>query len=355
MKPGTIWWGRVGNSLRLLTKVTNNLRDCQSAVLRVSRDLPWRQDFYEAVDDRRSAFSGERRLMRLQWEDNADPGEFILDELCSKRVRADYWPGQTYAAYLGSRDDILLNDYYVWVTGVHSKTDLVRWAEFITQYEQSSRHMENNAVYIIEYDGTPVETLSVEQIAYNVENYDCRVFSLEAAAELGNTQLRNYQSELALSICGNDPELCYELLLTGEKLLEDPVQTAMRVLAASCSSAGIPFAPVDEQVLQSAAWEATVVLLFPILERYRTNFIAENKTQLAHYLPISNSNGDRVTDPFDLEIGALYYIVKSASKVFSAEHVDIIKLCRKVRNLLAHNKVVPLEDVCKVYTLTAKV
>lgn len=351
MNAGTIWWGQIGNSLRLLTKVTNNLRDCHSAVLQVPEKLPWRQDFYEAIDVRRSAFSGERRLMRLRWEENADPGEFILDELCSKRVRADYWPGQTYAAYLGSRDDIMLNDYYVWITGVHNKADISRWAEFISQYERAAQHLENRAVYIVEYDGVPADVPGVEKIVYNVENYDCRVFSLEAAAALGNTELRNYQAELALSICGNDPELCYELLLVGEKLLRNPVQASIEVLSGSCSSEGIPFAPIDEQSIQSSVWEATIVLLFPVLERYRMRFITSNKTELARHLPISNSNGDRVTDPCDLEIGALCYIVSSSSKAFSTDDIDAIKLCRKVRNLLAHNKVVPLDEVSKVYTL----
>lgn len=348
MNPGIIWWSQIGNSLRLLTNVTNNLRDCHSAVLQVPRNLPWRQDFYQAIDDRRSAFSGERRLMRLQWEGNGDPGEFILDELCSKRVKADYWPGQTYAEYLGSRDDILLNDYYVWITGVHSKADLVKWTEFIAQYERAARQMENRAVYMLEYDGGPAEVSGVEKIVYTVENYDCRVFSLEAAAALENTGLRNYQAELALSICGNDPELCYELLLTGSKLLHTPVQTAAEVLFGACSSEGMPFMPMDEAAIQSAAWEATIVLLFPVLERRRMCFIAQNKDELARHLPISNSNGDRVTDPRDLEIGALYYIVSSASKAFSSEEINAIKLCRKVRNLLAHNKVVPLEDVQKL-------
>lgn len=352
MNAGSIWWGQIGNSLRLLTKVTNNLRDCHSAVLQVPERLPWRQDFYEAVDVRRSAFSGERRLMRLQWEDNADPGEFILDVLCSKRVRADYWPGQTYAAYLGSRDDILLNDYYVWITGVHSKTDIARWAEFISQYDHAAQRLENRAVYIVEYDGTPIDVSGVEKIVYTVENYDCRVFSLEAAADLGNTDLRNYQAELALSICGNNPELCYELLLAGSKLLHNPVQATIDVLSDSCSSEGIPFAPIDEQNTQSAAWEATIVLLFPVLERYRMSFIVKNKSELARHLPISNSNGDRVTDPCDLEIGALYYIVSSANKLFASSDVDSIRLCRKVRNLLAHNKIVSIDDVQKILDLS---
>lgn len=351
MNAGAVWWGQIGNSLRLLAKVTDNLRDCRSAVLRVPERLPWRQDFYEAIDVRRSAFSGERRLMRLQWEADADPGEFILDELCSRRVRADYWPGQTYAAYLGSREDILLNDYYVWVTGVHSKTDIVRWAEFISQYGQAARRLENRAVYVIEYDGPPVELSGVENIGYTVENYDCRVFCLETAAALDNAAVRAYQAEMALCIGQNDPELCDALLREGDSLLLDPVGTARSCIAGGTSSEGRPFAEQTEQQISSAAWKAAIVLLFPVLEQFRLDFVVENQELLEKHLPISNSNGDRVTDPFDLEIGAICYIVAASDQSFSEETRKNIRLCRRARNQLAHNKPLPYEDVQKLIAL----
>ena len=351
MNPGKIWWGQIGNSLRLLMKVTNNLQDYHSAVLQVPQTFPWRQDFYEAIDIRRSTFSGERRLVRLQWEENADPGAFVLHELCSSRVQADYWPGQTYAEYLGSKDELLMNDYYVWITGIHNSADIIKWAAFIAQYQAVAKNLDSAAVFILEYDGPDVDAFGVEKIVYTVESYDCRVFSLEAAASLENTELRNYQAELALSICGNNPELCFALLMSGEKLLQNPVQAAAEVISICRSSNGSPFAIFDEQNVQSAVWEAAVVLLFPVLERYRMNFIRKNDIELARHLPISNSNGDRVTDPCDLEIGALYYIVSSVSKVFRASDVDAIRLCRKVRNLLAHNKIVPLDDAQKVFGL----
>ncbi len=345
MNAGAIWWGQIGNSLRLLTKVTNNLRDCHSAVLQVPQNFPWRQDFYDAVDIRRAAFSGEKRLVRLQWAEDTDPGDFVLDELCSKRVRADYWPGQTCAAYLGSKSELMMNDYYVWVSGIHSKADVAKWAEFVTQYQNAAENLDSSAVFVLEYDGTGTEISGVEKIVYTVENYDCRVFSLEAAASLGNTELRDYQAELALTISENDPELCFALLRTGDKLLHSPVQTTAEVIASACSSEGLPFANRNEQQIQSAAWEAAVVLLFPVLERYRMNFICANYSELARHLPISNSNGDRVTDPCDLEIGALYYIVSSASKIFAPGDAEAIQMCRKARNLLAHNKIVPYADV----------
>lgn len=342
MNPGAIWWGQIGNSLSLQTHVANNLRDCRSTVLQAPGELPWKQDFYQAIDMRRSTFSSQRRLMRLQWPEGADPGAFVLDELCPAPVRAEYWPGQSYAEYLGTNPELVLNDYYVWVTGIHTKEDIARWGDFLAQYHKAARQLESFAVFFLEYDGPHTDVSGADNILYAIEKYDCRVFSLEAAAALGNTELKEYQAELALRICHNDPELCYRLLLTGERLLHAPVETSLEVMEISH--------PASNQIIQSAAWEAAVVLLFPVLERYRIGFIGKHEQELARHLPISNSNGDRITDPRDLEIGPLYYIV-SSSRTFSPYEVEDIRLSRKVRNLLAHNKIVPVEDVKKVLLL----
>ena len=47
----------------------------------------------------------------------------------------------------------------------------------------------------------------------------------------------------------------------------------------------------DGQIV-SAVWRAAVVLLFPVLEEYRFDFILRHKTELEKYLPITNSNGE---------------------------------------------------------------
>lgn len=351
MNPGSIWWGQIGNSLRFLTKVTNNLKDCQSAVLQVPQNFPWRQDFYEAIDVRRSTFSGERRLVRLVWEDGVDPGEFVLDELCSNRVKADYWPGQTYAEYLGAKPELLMNDYYVWVTGIHNKADLSKWGEFVSQYHHVAKQLETSAVFILEYDGANTDVPGVEKIVYAVENYDCRVFSLEAAAALGNTELRNYQAELALCVGGGNPELCYEMIEAGKDFLNNPVQTALEIITEKSLAIGNAFIAMNEQQIQSAAWEASILVLFPILERYRMAFIQRNSAELTRHLPIMNSNGDRITDPSDLEIGGLCYITSNDTKYFSSSDIEALRLCRRVRNLLAHNKAPSYADVIKTLSL----
>lgn len=347
MNPGAIWWGQIGTSLKFIESVSNRLRDCRSAVLRVPRRFPWRQDFYASIDLHRTAFSGERRLMRLSWREGTAPGEFILDELCSNKVRADYWPGQSYAAYLGSKGDILLCDYYIWVKDIHTRADIERWVEFVTEYERCSAALERAATFIIEYDGEKVPSSELPLIPFCIQNYDCRVFSLETAAELHNTNLPDYQAELALHLANGDPEFCFALLQAGERLLREPVKTAMGVSKNNCAVSDLPAEPLDESLANSAAWKASLVLLFPALERYRIHIVDKYKDELRNHLPISNSYGEQVTDPEDLEINALSYL-SAACHIFSPTEVKHLRLCRHVRNSLAHNKYVPFEEAAQV-------
>lgn len=340
MNAGMVWWGQIGNSLQLLTAVMEHLRDCRSVVLQLRGAMPWRRDFYEAVDLRRAAFGAVRRLVRLPWEPGMEPGSFVLQELCSARVQADYWPGRTYGDYLGSRDDLMLNDYYVWVTGISNKADLYRWSEFVAQYDRAAGGGAKRAVFILEYSGSDIETAGIDHIVYAVEDYDCRVFCLEMAAILKNTDLREYQAELALRIGGVDPETCWVLLQIGTDLLDDPVR-AVRVVVPS----------LTEQQIVSAAWRSAVVVFFPMLEQWRMDFISRHRAELERHLRIRKSKVEQVCDPWDLEISALHLIVCGTGRVFTPEETENVRLCRRARNLLAHNKVISCDDARRIVQL----
>lgn len=338
MNAGKIWWGQIGNSLRLLTKLTYNLRDGRSAVLHTPRNFPWRPEFYEAMDLRRASFSGERRLIRRQWPENGPlPDRYLLNSLCPQDVVADYWPGESIAKYLASRADLLLHDYDIWITGIRREAELREWIKFIADYDRCASNLDHRAVFILEYEGDPVEVPGIESIPYTVEVYDCRVFCLETAAAINNTDIHVYQAELALCIGGGDPMFCNALLHAGESFVRDPVKTALALNPG-----------LTEQTINSAAWKAAVVLLFPILEQFRMDFVAKYSDELSSHLPIYNSNGDKITDPCDLEIGPLCYVVSCCGKIFSPAEDAALRLSRKVRNQLAHNKIVPYDDIRKL-------
>ena len=178
-----------------------------------------------------------------------------------------------------------------------------------------------------------------------MEDYDCRVFALEAAASLNNTRLRTWQAELALQLSGADPELCFPLLTAGEKLLLESAATAVNISTQARNSAGGSFTPLTEEAALSAVWKASVVQIFPVLEQFRMEFISRYKQALQAHLPVRNSNGDIIRDARELELGTLYYIVNQDPGSFSAAAGRSISLFRRVRNELAHNDVVPYAEV----------
>lgn len=347
MNPAAIWWGQIGNCLRLLTDVTNCFRDSRSAVLELPARLPWPQELRDRGAIRRTALGQNRELQILPWQEHREPGDFVLRELCSWEEQSDYYPGDSWAAYLGSREDLELNEQDIWITGIHRREDLLKWCTFLTEYERVSAQLPERAVFVLEYDGPPVSNPGIEHIVFRVEDYDCRVFCLEAAAALNNTRLRAYQAELALHISGTDPEFCWELLQLGEALLKDPVAATREALARSRD-----FGQLSEQQTVSAAWRSAVVLFFPVLEQWRMDCIRRNAEELQRQLPITDSNGESITELEDLELGNLYYIRKNRPGCkLSQEDKVKIDLCRHARNLLAHNKMICLEDARRIMEL----
>lgn len=337
MNPGWIWWNQIGSSLRFVERIAEHMQDTRPVILHLPENLPWQEMFDQAVDRRRVGFCESRSLRRIPARPGQEPGMTVLEELCSREVRADYWPGQSVGEYLAAREDLVLNDYYVWVTGIRTPGELLRWTEFLTDYEHHCGGRTNRAVFLLEYSGSGQIQTCVSRLCYRVEEHDCRVFCLELAAALDNSGQRAWQAELTLALGGADPERCAALLETGEALLRRPEETAAQLLNDQSGDA-----------IASAVWKAELLLLFPVLEKFRMAFIAAHRDRLLGALPLQNSGGERITDPRELELGSLYYIAARQIRDLGEDEERNLRLFRRVRNLLAHNHTVPYEDACAV-------
>ena len=349
MNPDGIWWDQIGTQLRFVSRVNELLEEDRSFVLSLRGQLPWRQSFYGRVGYGRSAFSADRRLKRLPFPAGTDPGAFVLENLCPMAVQADYYPGQTYAEYLGGKGDLIMCDYCVWVTGIHSRADFSAWLSFVRAYEAAAAALERRAVFVLEYDGPAYDPQPLQQVKYEVKSYDCRVFCLQLTSEWDSSDFLPYRAELALNIGGASPELSAALIAAGDRLPEEPLETVRRVLERERDSEGRPFPGMSEAKIISGIWRSCFLLFYPIIERVRMNFIAKHESELREYLPISNSRGETVSDPSDLEIGTLCHILTCKSRhVFPPEETENVILCHAVRNQLAHNKYLTYDEVSRV-------
>lgn len=345
MYEGAIWWGRLGQSLRYLGAVSERMRDGRSVVLKVPSRLPWREDFYARLERGRARLGIDRRFKRVCFPSGCDPGQFVLQELCSEEDQVNYWPGQTCAEYLAAKDDLMLNDCFIWVTGIHTKSDLSEWARFVSSYERLAGNLERCGIFLLEYDGPDMDIPEMETLAYRIEESQCRVFCLETADSGQSEWLREYQAELALRIGGTDPEFCAALLKQGRDLLETPVEIAVALSRTARHTDGSPFPAMDETQVTTAVWEAAVVQVFPLLEHCRLDFIGRHEEDLARFLPINSAWGETIEELRDLEIGPLTHIVSQTRNIAQYEEMETLWLCRKIRNALAHNRIVPLEDI----------
>ena len=85
--------------------------------------------------------------------------------------------------------------------------------------------------------------------------------------------------------------------------------------------------------------------IFPLIESYRKYFVKRYFRAIKNILPISNSYGEKVTIPEDVEIGTLFYLVGRGDIVISSTEYNELERYRNARNRLAHMNVLENEEV----------
>lgn len=354
MRLADIWWQQVGSSLRLCRAIVRQMETETSFVLRLPRRLPWQDTFYDRMQDSLSSLRADRTLRFLTCT-GAAPGRQILEELCSEEVRAGYWPDQSYARYLAALPELTLNHMYVWVRQISTPGQLEQWRSFAAQYAAAAAEADEpgpHALFVLEYRTKHPSAAAADEVGYRISGGDCQVFSLEAAA-LAEGLPAEYLATMAQCAGGGDPELAGALIREGEAFLRSPVDTVQQILAEGCTESGEPFAPADVETLHLRIWRAQMMVLFAQLEEKRLNYIRTNYARLKSWLPNPDEKGGVIDDPYDLEYGNLFYMTRRPDTDFSRQESEEIRLCRDVRNLLAHNELVPCDQALRLLEQTS--
>lgn len=345
MNLSSIWWQQVGRSLRLFQAIVHHVQTSPSFVLRLPTLLPWEQEFYSRIQSTLSSMNANKMFRFLDCSAQKSPGQQVIEELCSEEVRAGYWPNQDLASYLADLRDVPLNQMFIWVRGIPSAAVLENWKRFTAKYSTGpSDHP--RAVFILEYREQKPCSRSEKEITYTITSADCQVFCLEAAS-LQNDLPVGYLSALAFCMGEEIPEQCGAFLKAGNAFLLDPVGAAEQILSTQNFSSGRPFFSAPKEQLRIRAWQAQVMVLFPLLEQRRTGYIQEHHARLKSWLPVTGENGQEITDPYDLEYGNLFFLTRRDDTTFSSAEAETIRFYRDIRNLLAHNTLVPCEKVLK--------
>lgn len=337
-----IWWEQTTNAERFIKRIADTMAEGKSIVLVLPKKTPWYATMCELIKNQI-----QRRDSGYSFDEmdapERKPGEFLLNQYCREEKRAQYRPNKSYAQFLAESDDIVLNDRYVWIRKLSSR-QCEEWMKFISEYARYKRKNVTSAVFILEI---------TEEVRYSAKKgivpisflkdisaYDRYIFCALAASGIAcEDYLRHYMAEVVAGICGEDMELCAKCIRMGMRFLEEPYETLLQIGREGRRSDGDEFGGfMTKEEVDRKVWEAQIKSIFPVIESYRSYFVKRYYEKIEKKLPISNSNGEKITDPDELEIGTLLYMAATGELVISKKEHDRLHQFREARNTLAHMK-----------------
>lgn len=201
----------------------------------------------------------------------------------------------------------------------------------------------------------------IKNLIFNqsIGEYDKYAFCALAASQTTCKDfLRPYLAEIVSSICSDDIELCAACVSRGKEFLESPVDTINMIVRDYFRSDGERYSFCkDTEDINNSIWECQLKYIFPLIEDYRKYFISRYACAIKSILPITNSYGEKVSIPEDVEIGTLLYLVGKGDISISQREYAELERYRNARNKLAHMNILEneaLEVILKTGKHTSK-
>jgi hypothetical protein len=357
---GLSWWDIPG-PCRFVRRVENDLKDRVNVVAALPAGLgrDW-FDFY-----RRHWVDDQERIDVLRISTKAISP---LEELCAAFT--------THPAGTMTLEDLIQETGFRGRTvGIMlNRTNPVKeWMEFLANYERECRVVDvlDRTVLLLAMDGVSPRLLPSPETHLRIHIYegyarphDCYMY---AWVLLGAEEKQAWRTELKMALCAHlaqwDPRLCEVLSDCDIKSILQPESS---VVALSIEQDSGATSDVDEewasgilqrrdgqiiyhsgwiakdttsQEFQRRVWAAQIQVIFPLIEQVRRQAIERYGGRFR--MPIHLGYGQRVNDPYELEINMVRRIV---SRIDGVPRAVLRRLDQayEFRNALAHLQ--PLTD-----------
>lgn len=149
--------------------------------------------------------------------------------------------------------------------------------------------------------------------------------------------MNKYAAELVGEFCGRDIEQC-GLLSDFAGLLVNPNMAYSYFadeLPSQCRK--------NDEKINASVLSAQFKVIFPLIEQKRRELIEKYYDAISQCLPWVNDYSEHRDEPYDMELRDLIYKFNEI-KVTESDR-ELIKRLRDARNQLAHNHVLPYEEV----------
>jgi len=358
------WWTNITGANALVTETANALLDRRMVALQIPSDLPWRHYMRSCIVDLYYKQSGDISEVKTVYIDAVDdnpeglePGKLVLNKVCvSPSDRSGYRERSkmTIQNYLVQKG--LLEHVVVWVKGL-AGTAVDQWMQFLRGFPKSS------ALFVLECQGSSriADSKAIHRICFEeyISSYDLQLFNSFCLDNLTATYSGTWKRYIATAsalVCESDAEVS-ELLLRTINFQEEEIPVGLAYIAnmpefsrrGADSDSTHVLNLIRQQKMEDIThriWSAQVQVLFPIIEPERVSIVRRLFTSIQDALARNEilQYDARITDPMDVELGTLCYMMAAREKGTDGYILYIpdeelrmrIRFLRECRNLLAH-------------------
>lgn len=333
-----IWWEDLNGPRRFLVEAAEKLSGGKSLVLCLPKRVPWQGTMRDVLE--KLLRKGTQTINVVDAENiSAEPQEYVLKNFCANKDGFRPYSKKAYAKFLAESTGIALNDSCLWIRNAAS-AQVEKWFAFIADYQKFLKG-KRGGVFLLEADENFCGGAGVENFSYadKISNYDSFAFNIFAAADFANENhlMKQYLAELVSALTEGDVEFGAECIDRREKFLKNPGETFDDILREGKFTS---WKGIDD--IEQAIWMTQLKLIFPLVETFRRNFIRRYEEQIKNTPPYFST-------PEEVEIGQLYGLFNQRRWLLDLLDADDLEFYREARNKLAHLKILPFDELKKIF------
>ena len=375
MKQDKLWWNNITGPASFRDVIVDTLLNRKNLILSIQQDTPWRQQLRYSVEE--EAKSNDCYFSFMDYLDEEIEEGSLLKHLITtysdSSISGRYREGIMKPAKFLVEQSILDNRV-IWIKGIPEE-NVQSVLDEVSLYTNESKRKRNAGTFVVEVRNPNIKvsgkanTELLRSMSY-ITSYDTLLFAFIIASqrEVLDINIKAYLAHLSSEIFGLDSEMCYEFLQRFEVNKEEPIDGVKKVYELyKGSGRGVfepefreqhPFYLIDSGMsdsLNKRIWKSQVHVLFPYIEQKRIEIIEKYQENILRCLPIADTFGNIISEPMDVEIGLLAYLLNPYNNTEQTKlEVDrrafyMIKHMSKVRNTLAHLNICTSEDVMKIF------
>lgn len=359
--PEEIWWTEISGPSRFLHSVSEGFSDGKSVLVVMPSDMPWRMAMrnYTKLPE---GFVRNDVDVAEKWGDADDVAEKIRDYIVEDNTPRTGYRGeffQYYAKNCRNRREVF------WFKGISEK-NRAKCAAFLVEYANKSKGKNLPPIVMEVRENSAVPKANICAVDWRdfVTSFDSRLFAYLLVPQNLLPLQKTYLAEACTLLFEWDAEICaraiggyYEEILNGEF---EKVFAALDGEFPKRGQDGTHFLYLyrnkKTEDINHRIWEAQMMTFFPIVEERRLGCIKrrypffEAALGNASYNLVDSLTGERLANPYDLELSQILYCFRHSTEAAEDEKTELRKL-RDIRNAIAHLEVLDSEKIHTLFSL----